>query len=273
MTMYLRRRASFSAGIGEDGPVGGHSFRGGHNYICELTIAGKIHPETGMVVNIRDIDTLLKSRVVEPLHGKILDRDVPAFNGTPMSPENIASYIWDQCCSYSLSDGQISALRMWWTPLSRIDIVKNGSMGTDMMTVTCCYEFSASHRLHSNTLSNEENAEIFGKCNRINGHGHNYEIEITFAGVPNSESGQIIPLDLVNKIVDEEIITPFDHRHLNIDVPEFKDLNPTSENLTKVIWDKIAARCNDLNIQPAQLYKVAVHETARNYFEYFGPVE
>lgn len=142
-----------------------------------------------------------------------------------------------------------------------------------MLTVTRAYDFSASHRLHSLHLSDTENAEIFGKCNWENGHGHNYEVEVTLAGAPNPQTGRLFPLEVLDRLVDEEVLRPFDHKHLNYDTDDFRDLNPTSENLTRVIWEKLARRLADYTDNEARLYKVAVRETARNYFEYYGQPE
>ncbi len=139
-----------------------------------------------------------------------------------------------------------------------------------MLTVTRSYDFSASHRLHSPSLSLEENTEIFGKCNWENGHGHNYGVEVTLAGELDSRTGLLFDPELLDRVVEEEVLMPYDHKHLNYDVPEFRDLNPTSENLTRVIWDNLARHLARLDLGGARLYRVAVQETARNYFEYYG---
>ena len=139
-----------------------------------------------------------------------------------------------------------------------------------MLTVTRTYDFSASHRLHSSALSDAENAETFGKCNWENGHGHNYEIEVTLAGDPDPRTGQLGDAARLDRVVEEEVLTPYDHKHLNYDTPDFRDLNPTSENLTRVIWDKLSRRLGAEPLGGARLYRVAVRETARNFFEYYG---
>ena len=262
MTMYLRRRAQFSSGTADGG---------GHNYVCELTVGGAIDPRTGMVVNIKDVDAVLKSRVLSVLGGRTLDRDVAAFHDTPPTPENIVRWLWGQCAPALPPPAPLTRLTLWaapteWAELARLD----PSGDAPMLTVTRAYDFSASHRLHSQHLSDAENAEIFGKCNWANGHGHNYEVEITLAGEPDAATGRVVCPEVLDRIVDEEILKPFDHRHLNFDVPEFRDLNPTSENLTKVIWAKLARRLVGEALGAARLFKVTVRETARNYFEYFG---
>lgn len=268
MTMYLRRRAQFSAGFLLPPPG---SRGGGHNFLCELTVGGRIDDRSGMVINIKDVDAVLKSRVVAPLDGCLLDRDVPAFRSVPPTPENLVRWLWEQCGPALPPEGRLARLTLW--PASTLSVELSTLHHTGdipMLTVTRTYDFSASHRLHSGHLSDAENADIFGKCNWANGHGHNYEVEVTLTGEPDRNTGQLADLEALDTIVDDEVLRPYDHRHLNYDVPEFRDLNPTSENLTKVIWDKLDRRLSDGTLGGARLYRVAVRETARNYFEYYG---
>ncbi len=267
MTMYLRRRAQFSAGFLN--PLPGE--RGGHDYLCELTVGGQIDSRTGMVINIKDVDAVLKAQVVGPLDGKLLDRDVPQFRDAPPTPEMLVQWLWERCRDALPPEGRLARLTLWphvtfWAELSVI--AHEGHL--PMLTVTRAYDFSASHRLHSAHLSDAENADIFGKCNWANGHGHNYEVEVTLAGDADPRTGQLFPIQTLDHIVDEEVLKPYDHKHLNYDTPEFRDLNPTSENLTRVVWEKLAQRLAKCETGGARLYKVAVRETARNYFEYYG---
>lgn len=273
MTMYLRRRAGFSAGFRH--PPLGDTGRG-HDYLCELTVGGEISPDTGMVINIKDVDAVLKAQVISPLHGKLLDREVPAFEDTPPTPENLARLIWDRCRLALPPQSALARVTLWPTATVRAELSTIRPLDPDvtyetaMLTVTRTYDFSASHRLHSRMLSNEENAEVFGKCNWENGHGHNYDVEVTLAGDPDPRSGLLWDPDRLDRIVDEEVLKPYDHKHLNFDAPDFRDLNPTSENLTRVIWDNLTRRLDAEALGGARLYRVAVRETARNYFEYYG---
>jgi 6-pyruvoyltetrahydropterin/6-carboxytetrahydropterin synthase len=136
------------------------------------------------------------------------------------------------------------------------------------VSITRSYDFSASHRLHSACLSDEDNVLLFGKCNNAHGHGHNYGVEVTLTGDPDERSGMLCPIDEIDRIVNEEVLRPFDHKHLNLDTPEFADLNPTTEMLTVVIWNKLAKRLPAT--QRSRLSSVVVRETARNSFEYRG---
>lgn len=273
MTMYLRRRAGFSAGF--RCPPPGEMGRG-HDYLCELTVGGEIAPDTGMVVNIKDVDAVLKAQVVGPLGGKLLDAEVPDLLDAPPTPENLVRLIWDRCRPALPPQSALARVTLWAAPTLRAEL--SAFYAPDiltphevpMLTVTRTYDFSASHRLHSRALSDGENAEIFGKCNWENGHGHNYEIEVTLAGDADPRTGQVWGLDRLDRIVDEEVLKPYDHKHLNYDAADFRDLNPTSENLTRVVWDNLARRLADEDMGRARLYRVAVRETARNYFECYG---
>ena len=239
-------------------------------------MGGEIDPKSGMVVNITDVDAVLKARVVRPLNGTLLDRDIAAFRETVPTPENIVRFLWNECGLAMPRQGRLMRLTLWpndthWVTLSLVDPRHPAQEGsTPMLTVTRAYDFSASHRLHSVHLSDDQNREIFGKCNWENGHGHNYEVEVTLAGSPDPATGRLVSPEALDALVDEEVLKPYDHRHLNYDVPEFRDLNPTSENLTRVIWDKLARRLAESPLGDARLHKVAVRETARNYFEYYG---
>ena len=137
-----------------------------------------------------------------------------------------------------------------------------------MVLLTHRFDFCASHRLHNPALSEKENIEIYGKCNNPNGHGHNYQLEVTLAGEPDPETGMVLELSVLKRIVDEEICERYDHKNLNLDVPEFKDLVPTAENMLVVIWDRLIGR-----IPRGRLHRVRLIETANNSFEYHGPAE
>ena len=269
--MYLRRRAQFSGGFSYAPPG---DTGAGHDYLVELTVGGPIDARTGMVVNIKDVDAVLKARVVQPLHGRLLDRDVAAFHGRPPTPENIARFVWDHCRDALPPPSRLARVTIrpaptLWAKLSVLDPRNPTVEGVlPVLTLTRAYDFSASHRLHSAHLSDDENADVFGKCNWSNGHGHNYEVEVTLAGDPDPVTGLLVVPDTLDSVVEEEVLKPYDHRHLNYDAPEFRDLNPTSENLTRVIWDKLARRLNGAG--SARLFRVVVRETARNYFEYYG---
>ena len=273
MTMYLRRRAIFSAGF-QQAPSG--ETGRGHDYLCELTVGGGIDSKTGMVLNIKEVDAVLKANVVGLFHGKHLDVEVPALRGLSPTPENLVRVIWNRCANEFPAGSRLARVTLWPSAalraeLSTISPAPDRTFQEDpMLTVTRTYDFSASHRLHSSALSDAENAEIFGKCNWENGHGHNYEIEVTLAGELDPRTGQLADLERLDQVVGEVVLKPYDHKHLNYDTTDFRELNPTSENLTQVVWNNLFRRLGREDLGGARLYRVAVRETARNYFEYYG---
>lgn len=125
--------------------------------------------------------------------------------------------------------------------------------------------FSASHRLYAEELSPSENESLFGKCARPNGHGHNYVLEVLLKGPVNSKTGIVFNLSDLKRIIDEAVIQKVDHRHLNLDVPEFKSLNPSAENIAVVFWGWL-----NQALPRGLLYEVRVRETENNIAIYRG---
>lgn len=133
------------------------------------------------------------------------------------------------------------------------------------LTVTRRVHFNAAHRLHNPTLSDAENRAVFGPCNNPNYHGHNYELEISVEGEVDPKTGYVVDLGVVKRIAEEAVVAALDHQNLNLDVPEFRDLNPTAENIAVVIWQRLDGKL------PGRLVKIVLWETPRNYVEYRGP--
>jgi 6-pyruvoyltetrahydropterin/6-carboxytetrahydropterin synthase len=132
------------------------------------------------------------------------------------------------------------------------------------VTVTRRVHFNAAHRLHNPGLSDEENRRIFGPCNNPHYHGHNYELDVSVEGPIDPRTGYVADLGNVKRIVDEHVVRHLDHRNLNLDVPEFRDVNPTTENLVVVIWRLLEGRL------PGRLTRLVLWETPRNYVMYEG---
>ncbi len=124
--------------------------------------------------------------------------------------------------------------------------------------------FSASHRLWSKGLSDADNRALFGKCANDNGHGHNYTLEVLVRGPIEPATGLVMDLSELKIIIDKNVIDKVDHRHLNLDVPEFRDLNPTTENLAYVVWQWLSPALGKM------LYEVRVQETENNFAIYRG---
>ena len=134
-----------------------------------------------------------------------------------------------------------------------------------MVYLTRHEHFNAAHRLFNPAWDNDRNNEIFGKCNNPNFHGHNYELVVGVTGEVDPETGFVIDIKDLAAIIYEEIETAFDHKNLNLDVPEFKNLNPTAENIAIVIWNKLRARIGD-----TLALEVTLFETPRNFVRYKG---
>jgi len=129
------------------------------------------------------------------------------------------------------------------------------------------YRFSASHRLHSAQLSEEENDRVYGKCNNPYGHGHNYTVEVRISGAVDPATGMIANLADLDAFVNERVIEPFDHRSLQDEVPVFRSVVPTTENLCKEVFERLKS------YPKAKLEAVRIEETSNNSFEYAGDQE
>jgi len=133
------------------------------------------------------------------------------------------------------------------------------------VTVSRRAHFNAAHRLYRKDWSHEKNNTVFGKCNNPNYHGHNYELIASVTGKINPETGYVIDIKDLKDIIKSEVEDAFDHKNLNIDVPEFKELNPTAENIVVVIYNKIKNKL-DSNLE----LEVTLYETPRNFVSYSG---
>ena len=123
--------------------------------------------------------------------------------------------------------------------------------------------FNAAHRLYNPSWDAKKNDAVFGKCNNPSYHGHNYEMDVKVTGVPDPDTGFVIDLKLLSDIIKEHVIEKFDHKNLNLDLKEFSNLNPTTENIVVVIFDILRGKIDkDLNLQ------VRLYETPRNFAEY-----
>lgn len=133
------------------------------------------------------------------------------------------------------------------------------------VTVSRKAHFNAAHRLYRKDWSDAKNNAVFGKCNNPNFHGHNYELIASVTGEINSETGYVIDIKDLKEIIKSEVEDAFDHKNLNLEVPEFKELNPTAENIVVVIYNKIKAKLNpDLELE------ITLYETPRNFVIYSG---
>jgi 6-pyruvoyltetrahydropterin/6-carboxytetrahydropterin synthase len=135
----------------------------------------------------------------------------------------------------------------------------------EIVTVCRKAHFNATHRLHNPNWSDDKNEKVFGKCNNENYHGHNYDLIVKVTGPVDPESGYVIDLKILNDIIKRYVIERYDHKNLYLDIPDFKDLNPSAENIAIKIWhilrDQIEAKFD---------FSIQLFETERNYVEYSG---
>jgi 6-pyruvoyltetrahydropterin/6-carboxytetrahydropterin synthase len=130
--------------------------------------------------------------------------------------------------------------------------------------------FNAAHRLRRSDWSDEKNEEVFGKCSNRNWHGHNFNLIVTVKGIPSEETGFVINLTSLSKIIKSEVVEIFDHKNLNEDLPFFKDGLASTENMAFVIWDLLY---EPIKREGGELAKIRLEETENNFVEYYGGKE
>ncbi len=269
--MKITRRATFSSGhrywrdnLSKEenhllfGPWAS-PYSHGHNYVLEVTYKGTVNAENDMVTNLTHIKDILHSKVVEPLHQKSLNDEVPFFQTHTPTLENIALYVLHRLLPPP-ENLQIWRIKLAETDTLYVELSPQGEQ--PMFTLTRVYDFCASHRLYLPHLSDEENLKLFGKCSNPHGHGHNYFLEVTVTGEPNPETGMIARIEEIDAVVSREILQRYDHKNLNLEVPELKGFNPTTERITQAIFQRLKATL------PAKLVRVRLQETPRNWCEY-----
>ena len=123
--------------------------------------------------------------------------------------------------------------------------------------------FNAAHRLHNDDWSAEKNKDVFGKCNNPNYHGHNYDLEVKVVGEVNPDTGYVMDMKILKQFIKSEVTEIYDHKNLNLDVPDFKTTIPTAENIARAIYERLRVHIT------AQLeLKIKLYETSRNFVEY-----
>ncbi|TWT41667.1 6-carboxy-5,6,7,8-tetrahydropterin synthase [Phycisphaerae bacterium RAS1] len=224
------------------------------------SVVGEPHPRTGYLCNIKQLDDLLRRHAI-PLAAERL-----ASRGWRVAAERLLSELWAAVDANTPAGAALAALELAATPHLRFTIERENPA---MVLLTQQFEFSAAHRLHCGDLSDSENRAVFGKCNNPSGHGHNYLLEVTVAGRPDERTGAVLPLPQFEEMVKQRVIDRLDHTHLNLDTAEFRDVNPSVENIARVIWGMLAPHV----APPARLACVRVYETPKTWAEYEGSSE
>ena len=142
-------------------------------------------------------------------------------------------------------------------------------MPRSIVEITRREEFSASHRLHNPALSAEENRRLYGICNNPNGHGHNYELEVTVRGEVPARTGMVMNLTDLMGILRERVLPRVDHKHLNLDVPFLAEVNPTAENVAIALWHQIEPEVRPY--EGCRLHRIRLFESRSSYVDFLGP--
>lgn len=231
----------------------------GHNYVLYVSMAGEIDPN-GMVLNLSDVKHTIAREVVSQLNFSYLNTAWPEFEQTLPTTENIARVIWQRLLPH--------------LPLVSIQLFEHPELwadyqGKEMQAhLTVSTHFSAAHRLASDRLSLEENTAIYGKCARVNGHGHNYHLEVTIAGEIDPRTGMIADLVEFQAAIDRYVVEPMDHTFLNKDIPYFAEVVPTAENIAVYIQTMLTEPIRQIG---AELHRIKVIESPNNSCEVYGP--
>ena len=225
----------------------------GHYFVLRATIAGELDARSSYLANIKDIDRKLRDHAL-PQVAQTIRRTPHQFGARLVA--SIARDMqdaWRPAAFESLSLGLSPFL---WITCNLKD--------HPMTRLSQTFEFSASHRLHNPALSEEENRKTFGKCNNPHGHGHNYQLQVTLAGVPDG-NGLLVDVPAFERAVKETVIDRFDHKNLNVELSEFAGVIPSVENIARVIFGLLKPKFQSAH---AKLASVTVWETPKTWCEY-----
>ena len=229
----------------------------GHNYVLYVSLEGELD-RYGMVQNLSDVKSAIKQYVTQELDFSYLNDVWEEFQQTLPTTENLARAIWNRLSPH--------------LPLVKIKAIEHPELwaeyyGNNMeASLTISTHFSAAHRLALNSLSYADNSEIYGKCARPHGHGHNYHLEVSIVGEIDRSTGMIVNLVDFQKVVDDLIVEPFDHTFLNKDIPYFAEVVPTAENIALYIAQTLQQPIAVLGVE---LDRVKLIESPNNSAEIF----
>jgi len=223
-----------------------------------VELTGQIDPQTGLVVNVVDIDRPVRDCVV-PAFAEQIKKNFK--QGRHFSFTQIAALLkkaWAELKD-KFTPAQLSMLTLELNPYRKLAIDSEDCL---VIYFSEKFEFAATHKLWNEKFSAERNFELFGKCANPGGHGHNYIVEVT---ITQDSRGEHFGIGKFEKIVDEQFIQLVDHKNLNAELPEFSQTNPTVENIAAFAWQKLAGR-----FEEAKLHCVTVWETDRTFASCLG---
>jgi 6-pyruvoyltetrahydropterin/6-carboxytetrahydropterin synthase len=234
----------------------------GQFFAIRVALAGEPAAASQYVRNIKDIDDAVRRTAVPHVSRHVRER---TFGGGGRVVAGLFGLLRDAWPGAELVSLGLSLSPFLAWSAHAVDQPSTASTPEPtMVRLSQKFEFSATHRLHNPTLSDEDNRATFGKCNNPHGHGHNYEVQVTLVGEPD-DNGVLVDVPAFERTVAEAAIDRLDHKHLNVEVPEFRRTIPSVENIAKVVYRLLEPRFAD---GPAKLASVTVWETPKTWCEY-----
>ncbi|MBE9061301.1 6-carboxytetrahydropterin synthase [cf. Phormidesmis sp. LEGE 11477] len=227
----------------------------GHNYVLNVSLEGELDPY-GMVLDLAKAKAIIRQEIIDALDFSYLNETWPEFKKTLPTTEHVAQTIWQRLKTHL----PIVDIQLFETPELWANYKGNGMEAY----LTVSDHFSAAHQLALPQLSEEENRAIYGKCASPNGHGHNYQVEVTVKGQIDPRTGMIVDLGDLQSAIAHHVIERFDHTFLNKDVPYFSSVVPTAENIVIHICHLLHQPVADIG---ATLHKVKLIESPNNSAE------
>jgi 6-pyruvoyltetrahydropterin/6-carboxytetrahydropterin synthase len=226
-----------------------------------VELVGPLMPETGLLVNVSDIDRAVRRYAVPVFTERICEH---LRRGEHISFQKIAPMLnaaWEHLRD-KFGPAQVDRLTLQLNPFRKLAM---DTKEPGVLYFSEKFEFAAAHKLWNSRFSEPENLKVFGKCANPTGHGHNYIVEVT-AKTP--AAGPALEIGEFEHVVDSQLMQLVDHKNLNLDVAAFHDTVPTVENIALFAWEHLAGQFG-----PAQLHGVTVWESDRTYCSYYGPSE
>jgi len=226
----------------------------GHYFTLQATLVGELNSASRYLRNIKEIDTVVRQHAIPHVESVIRQN---RFGGGATVAQQLFELLKDRWPGATLEQMSLAI-----TPFQAWHVL---AKELPMVRLSQKFEFSASHRLHNPALAPDANMQTYGKCNNPNGHGHNYEVQVTLAGKPNA-AGVLVDVPAMERLVNETVIDRFDHKNLNVELPEFKETIPTVENIAMTIYRLLKPKFGATGV--AELASVTVWETPKTWCEY-----
>jgi len=223
-------------------------------WTLRAVVQGAVDPATGYLCDVHVIDALLRDRVVPALRERYRSSTGPGA----VAPALVAGF--EEAAPHVPEGTALCSITLFVSPHTFFSVYRGD---TAMVRLTRSYEFAAAHRLYCPGLSDEENLRLFGKCSNPHGHGHNYVVEVTIGNTVDERTGTIVDLPAFDRTIDEAVIAPLDHKNLNVECPEFAELNPSVENIARVIFERL-----ERVVRGPELLNVRVWETPKTYADF-----